>query len=69
MIDTKMSLFVNIDYLLARLLERMKDTGHYTRNLLHPSHEPMIKIESDINGHHEIPATQNLLTNENHHSI
>ncbi|CAF0734150.1 unnamed protein product [Adineta steineri] len=53
--------------LQTRLLERVKETGQYTRHINnHHEHEQRIKIESELNG---IQITRNLLTNENNPSI
>ncbi len=53
---------------LARLLERVKETGQYTRHINNHHHqqEQIIKTESELNG---IQTTRNLLTNENNSSI
>ncbi len=52
---------------LARLLERVKETGQYTRHVTnHHQQEQIIKSESELNG---IQTTRNLLTNENNPSI
>jgi hypothetical protein len=51
--------------LVAHLLERVKQTGHYTRQLV--SSDISIKIEPDLIS--TIPATQNLLADDNHRSI
>jgi hypothetical protein len=45
----------------------VKETGQYARHA-HHQHETIIKVEAQLNGG-GIPATQNLLTNENHCSI
>ena len=47
----------------ARLLERVKRTGQYTRQI-HQQNESLLKIDPDFTS--SIAATQNLLTNENH---
>jgi hypothetical protein len=52
---------------LGRLLERVKETGQYTRHIHnHQQQEQLIKVESALNG---IQTTRNLLTNENNPSI
>ena len=58
---------------VARLLERVKETGQYTRHITnhhHPHHhhhpDQLAKVEYEING---IQTTRNLLTNENNPSI
>jgi hypothetical protein len=54
-------------FVLARLLERVKETGQYTRHIHnHHNQEQIIKVESELNG---IQTTRNLLTNENNSSI
>ena len=49
---------------LARLLERVKETGQYTRHV-HTHQDVTIKVESELNG---IQTTRNLLSNENNQS-
>ncbi|UJR31634.1 hypothetical protein I4U23_019116 [Adineta vaga] len=54
--------------LQTRLLERVKETGQYTRQIHNHHHQQdqRVKMESDING---IQTTRNLLTSENNPSI
>ncbi|CAF0782787.1 unnamed protein product [Rotaria sordida] len=55
--------------LQIRLLERVKETGQYTRHINQNNHqqqEQLTKIELELNG---IQTTRNLLTNENNPTI
>ncbi|CAF5087166.1 unnamed protein product, partial [Rotaria sp. Silwood1] len=53
------------EYIL-RLLERVKETGQYTRHINNIHQEQLTKIELELNG---IQTTRNLLTNENNPSV
>ncbi|CAF3711126.1 unnamed protein product [Rotaria sp. Silwood1] len=52
--------------LQIRLLERVKETGQYTRHINNIHQEQLTKIELELNG---IQTTRNLLTNENNPSV
>lgn len=65
-IDGKNIFTCHLWVFLARLLERVKETGQYTRHIHHQHDQILRSSNGNFNG---IQTTRNLLSNENHSLI